>query len=143
MKTLHSMLLLFFLLFSGIALAQDDSHDDPMKGPWQRPEAGDSLQRPGAKPIHVPMLLVEWYREYISPIDGSDCPMVPSCSQYSMESLEKHGLFMGWVMTWDRLFRCGHEEIKLSPRIIVKGQEKCYDPVKSNDFWWSRSRDDG
>lgn len=62
--------------------------------------------------------------------------MYPSCSQYSIESFEKHGFFIGWMMTCDRLYRCGRDELRLSPRIIINEQKKTYDPVENNDFWW-------
>ena len=140
------MLFFFFLLFPAMAPAQfafhDDRQENKMKGPWHRPEAAGPFHGPASKPTHGPAQLVEWYREYISPIDGSDCPMVPSCSQYSMECFEKHGFVMGWMMTCDRLFRCGRDELKLSPRIVMNGQEKCYDPVANNDFWWGHRGND-
>ncbi|MDY6987844.1 MAG: membrane protein insertion efficiency factor YidD [Thermodesulfobacteriota bacterium] len=111
-----------------------------MKGPWQSPQARASFAKPTAKATHGPAFLIGLYREYVSPIDGSQCPMVPSCSQYSLDAFEKHGLFMGWIMTCDRLLRCGRDEIKRSSRIVVMGEEKCYDPVENNDFWWSTHR---
>jgi hypothetical protein len=79
---------------------------------------------------------VEFYRAYISPIDGKDCPMYPSCSEYSIQSFKKHGLFIGWAMTCDRLYRCGRDELRLSPEIIINGEFRCYDPLEANDFWW-------
>lgn len=66
--------------------------------------------------------------------------MYPSCSQYSMACLEKHGFFMGWMMAWDRLYRCGRDELRLSSQIIVDGKYKCYDPVENNDFWWHHGK---
>jgi len=140
MKRLRNMLCLFFLLFPGMAVAQDNPQDDPMRGPWQSPGTGASLSRPAAKATHVPAVLVGLYREYVSPIDGSQCPMVPSCSQYSLDAFERHGFFMGWIMTCDRLLRCGRDEIKRASRIVVREEEKCYDPVENNDFWWSANR---
>jgi len=39
-------------------------------------------------------------------------------------------------MTCDRLMRCGRDELKLSPQVMVNGRWKCYDIVENNDFWW-------
>lgn len=78
------------------------------------------------------------FRRYISPIDGDRCPMYPSCSQYSLEAFNKHGLLMGWIMTCDRLLRCGRDELKTAPRIMVDGSLRCYDSVEDNDFWLAR-----
>ncbi len=78
---------------------------------------------------------VDVFRRQISPIDGDRCPMYPSCSRYSLDAVDKHGLLMGWIMTCDRLLRCGRDELSLSPPVIVDDERRCYDPVKDNDFW--------
>ena len=62
--------------------------------------------------------------------------MYPSCSRYASRAFEKHGAIFGWIMTCDRLVRCGRDEVKLSPKVIVNKQELVYDPVEANDFWW-------
>ncbi len=80
---------------------------------------------------------VRFYRETISQVDGERCKMYPSCSAYSLEAIKKHGFFLGYVMTADRLI---HEsnEMDDAPKIKLKnGQERYYDPVEANDFWWS------
>jgi hypothetical protein len=64
--------------------------------------------------------------------------MHPSCSEYSIRSTEKHGFTLGWIMTTDRLMRCGRSEASLAPKVWVNGKMKYYDPVERNDFWWSR-----
>ena len=79
---------------------------------------------------------IEFYRNTISKSDGCRCPMYPSCSQYCMEAFRKHGLFMGWIMCSDRLMRCGRDEIKLSPHVLIQGEKLSFDPVNNNDFWW-------
>ncbi len=76
------------------------------------------------------------YQKYISPIDGNRCPMHPSCSAYCSQAMGKHGFFMGWIMTCDRLLRCGRDELKLSPRMRIGNEVYSSDPVNSNDFWW-------
>lgn len=80
--------------------------------------------------------LVTVYREHISPIDGNRCPSVPSCSSYSFQAIQKHGFFMGWMMTVDRLIHEGKEETNVSPVVYSDGQWKIFDPVQNNDFWW-------
>ena len=65
--------------------------------------------------------------------------MHPSCSRYSIDCFEKHGLIIGWMMTCDRLF---HEpdDMEQAPMILVNGHYKFYDPVENNDFWWYDKR---
>jgi uncharacterized protein len=86
---------------------------------------------------------IHFYREklnHLSAVKAAECPMYPSCSSYSMQSFEKHGFFVGWAMTCDRLMRCGRDELRLSPEVTIDGQWKCYDPVERNDFWWHEEK---
>jgi uncharacterized protein len=80
--------------------------------------------------------LVNLYRDHVSPIDGDRCPSLPTCSSYSLQAFEKHGFFLGWMMTVDRLIHEGREETRVSPVVYSEGQWKIYDPVQNNDFWW-------
>ena len=80
--------------------------------------------------------LISSYSKHISAVDGDRCPSFPSCSAYSARAFKKHGFFMGWMMTVDRLLHEGKEETKVSPVILSEGKWKIYDPVENNDFWW-------
>lgn len=77
-----------------------------------------------------------FYERFISPVDGERCPMHPTCSAYAREAVQRHGLFMGWVMACDRLVRCGRDETRISPGIIKNKNRAALDPVSANDFWW-------
>ena len=81
--------------------------------------------------------LVNLYRDHVSPIDGDRCPSLPTCSSYSVQAMQKHGFFLGWMMTVDRLLHEGQEETKVSPVVYHEGKWRIFDPVQSNDFWWS------
>lgn len=76
------------------------------------------------------------YRTFISPIDGNRCPMYPSCSSYSAHAFKKHGFLKGWIMTCDRLMRCGRTETKNAEKVWVDDKPRAIDPVENNDFWW-------
>ncbi len=125
---------ILFLSFTSFAYAS------PFKGPWGQDRPGEISQKQRDHRFNPMRSLVEVYRTYISPIDGSKCPMYPTCSKYSLVAFKKHGLFIGWMMTVDRLFRCGRDELRLSPQIIVNGELACYDPLENNDFWWYNGR---
>lgn len=84
---------------------------------------------------------IRWFQKFVSGADGDRCPMYPSCSHYAEQAVRKHGAFMGWIMSCDRLMRCGRDEIKRSPTVYVHGKPLCYDPVERNDFWWERVDD--
>jgi putative component of membrane protein insertase Oxa1/YidC/SpoIIIJ protein YidD len=86
--------------------------------------------------------ILEIYRgplNHLSAVRRGECPMYPSCSEYSRLAIRKHGFAVGWAMTVDRLMRCGRDELKQAPRIFVDGGWRYYDPVENNDFWWSQN----
>ena len=43
---------------------------------------------------------------YISPFTPPSCRFTPTCSQYAIEALKKHGPFKGMYLTIRRLLRC-------------------------------------
>ena len=46
------------------------------------------------------------YQKYISPMKGTKCPYIPSCSQYGLEAVEKYGALKGGAMAAWRSLRC-------------------------------------
>lgn len=78
------------------------------------------------------------FRKTISRADGRRCMMYPSCSHYSGQAFEKHGFIKGWVMTTDRLLRCGRDEKRIAEAVVIDRQAYVYDPLERNDFWWAR-----
>ena len=78
---------------------------------------------------------ITFYQKFISPVDGHRCRMSPSCSAYSKEAFQTHGFFMGWIMTCDRLMRCGRDETRLSPGLLTPEGRLTQDPLSGNDSW--------
>ena len=54
----------------------------------------------------VSSLLLNIYQKYISPQISADCIYSLSCSRYSREALNKHGVVFGVLYSADRLMRC-------------------------------------
>lgn len=46
------------------------------------------------------------YQIFISPLLGSKCRFVPTCSHYAIEALQKHGVFKGSYLAIKRILRC-------------------------------------
>lgn len=46
------------------------------------------------------------YRNFISPYTPPSCRFTPTCSQYALEALRKHGPVKGLYLTLRRLLRC-------------------------------------
>lgn len=54
---------------------------------------------------------VKGYQKYISPLTLPSCRYEPTCSNYAIEALEKHGAIKGSLMAAGRICRC-HPFIK-------------------------------
>ena len=50
--------------------------------------------------------MIRFYQKYISPYKGTNCPYVPSCSQYGLEAIEKYGVIKGGLLAAWRILRC-------------------------------------
>lgn len=50
--------------------------------------------------------LVRFYKLAISPFLGRSCRFYPSCSEYTLEALQKHGLVKGSWLSIKRIGRC-------------------------------------
>lgn len=74
--------------------------------------------------------------DHLNAVRSGSCPMQPSCSEYCLQAVEKHGAIIGWIMSCDRLMRCGRDEIELSSPVLVDGSPRWPDPVTENDWWW-------
>jgi putative membrane protein insertion efficiency factor len=63
------------------------------------------------------LLLIKIYQYLLSPILGQSCRFNPSCSQYGIEAIKKHGPFKGAWLTLKRIARCnpwgahGHDPV--------------------------------
>ena len=52
------------------------------------------------------ILGIKSYRKYISPLKRPCCIFYPTCSQYALEAIEKHGAIKGSIMGIKRILRC-------------------------------------
>ncbi|PKA83553.1 hypothetical protein ATE92_1709 [Ulvibacter sp. MAR_2010_11] len=52
------------------------------------------------------IFLVRVYQKIISPIFPSTCRYQPTCSHYTVEALQKHGLFHGGWLAIKRIGSC-------------------------------------
>jgi len=61
--------------------------------------------------------IVKAYQLALSPFFGQQCRFYPTCSQYALEAIQKHGALRGSYYTVRRLVRChpwcagGHDPI--------------------------------
>ena len=52
------------------------------------------------------IMLVRFYQLCLSPLKPPTCRFTPTCSQYAIEALRKHGPIKGLYLTVMRLLRC-------------------------------------
>ncbi|MEE1305405.1 MAG: membrane protein insertion efficiency factor YidD [Agathobacter sp.] len=52
------------------------------------------------------VLLIKFYRKYLSPMKSTKCPYCPTCSTYGLEAIEKYGALKGGALTAWRIVRC-------------------------------------
>lgn len=52
------------------------------------------------------MLLIRFYQIAISPFTPATCRFQPTCSHYSIEALQKHGLIYGGWLALKRILSC-------------------------------------
>ena len=51
--------------------------------------------------------IIRAYQKFISPfLPAYTCRFYPSCSLYSMEAIQRHGVLKGMVLTIKRIFKC-------------------------------------
>ena len=49
---------------------------------------------------------IRFYQRFISPYTPPTCRFTPSCSQYAIEAIRKHGPFKGMALAVWRILRC-------------------------------------
>ncbi|MDD5422214.1 MAG: membrane protein insertion efficiency factor YidD [Candidatus Omnitrophica bacterium] len=52
------------------------------------------------------ILLLKFYRNCLSPYKLQCCRFYPSCSEYAISAIEKHGAFYGLFKAAKRILRC-------------------------------------
>ena len=50
--------------------------------------------------------IIKFYQKNISPLKRSKCPYYPTCSNYGLEAIKKHGALKGGCLTIWRILRC-------------------------------------
>ena len=68
-------------------------------------------------PARLMLLLIRFYQYAISPMLPPRCRYTPTCSQYAVEAVSKHGAFKGGWLALKRIARChpfggsGHDTV--------------------------------
>ncbi len=49
---------------------------------------------------------IKSYRSWLSPLLGPRCRFIPTCSEYGLEAITRHGPWRGGWLTLKRVLRC-------------------------------------
>ena len=52
------------------------------------------------------IIIIKFYKYFISPYFPSNCRYLPTCSEYFIDSLKLNGLFIGLILGTKRILRC-------------------------------------
>ena len=52
------------------------------------------------------ILLLKAYKRFVSPLLPPACRFAPTCSEYAMTAIAKHGLLRGGILAAKRLVKC-------------------------------------
>lgn len=54
----------------------------------------------------IAIVLIRFYQLFISPLFPPHCRFYPTCSQYALEAVKKHGVVKGGIMAIKRIAKC-------------------------------------
>jgi len=55
---------------------------------------------------NILILMIKFYRYFISPLKPPSCRFFPTCSEYAILAIEKYGVLRGGVKAVRRILRC-------------------------------------
>lgn len=122
-------IVIFLMLIANILFAQEISLKStaqtlltPNKNENRR---DDNLT---STPKIVTNAYLKFYQNHISPQNGNSCVFRPTCSEYARQSIAKHGLLKGIVLSTDRLTRC-HSKAFYDSGYKRTKNDFLYDPI--------------
>jgi len=65
----------------------------------------------------ISLILIRVYQKSFSALIGRSCRFAPSCSDYALIAIERHGFFKGWYLAFIRIAKCnpwgphGHDPV--------------------------------
>ena len=54
----------------------------------------------------IPILLIKLYKYFLSPLLPMSCRFAPTCSEYSIEAINKYGVTKGLYLSLRRILKC-------------------------------------
>ncbi len=77
------------------------------------------------------ILIIKFYKYFISPYTGSNCRYLPTCSDYFIDCIKINGSIKGSILGTKRILKChpikflgGNEGFDPAPDLNTKRKEK-------------------
>ena len=97
----------FFVLLSGGFWASDFLFSSSEQTVFVNEKEEKTQNLPQYNPaVRFLRWIILSYQANISPLLKGQCRFTPTCSQYGLQAVEKHGAFKGGWLTLKRIFRC-------------------------------------
>ncbi len=74
-------------------------------------------------------LLIQFYRVTFSSFLGNECRFFPTCSEYALEALDRHGVIIGLFLSIKRVIKCnplGGSGLDPVPPRASEQNRRCY-----------------
>ena len=79
----------------------------------------------------LPILIIKFYKYFISPYTSPRCRYLPTCSDYFIDCIKLNGAFEGFTLGIKRILRChpikflgGNDGFDPVPNLNTKKKEK-------------------
>lgn len=138
----NTTIVLFLIFLSSIILANEFNWG------WEEPNLNYNgiyeYERVNSAKDNFYNKLIRHYRKSESPWRGTHCPCFPSCSTFTLYSLNKYGFFIGFIMGIDRIFfrenfnliNCSfYYPIERTNYIDQQLKSGIYDPPEANNVF--------
>ena len=60
----------------------------------------------GSRPVELAVVILRFYKRWLSPLLPSACRFHPTCSEYTMDAIQRYGVLRGIWLGVRRLLRC-------------------------------------
>ena len=77
------------------------------------------------------ILIIKFYKNFISPYIGSNCRYLPTCSDYFIDCIKLNGAIKGFILGVKRILRChpisflgGSDGFDPAPNLKSKAKKK-------------------
>ena len=107
---------------------------------WERRHAKTArTERPRRRSrVAMPIAwIIALYRSQVSPAIGDRCSLTPSCSEFALRALRKHGL-VGLAIYADRAVREPDVVKARKNPVYTDGRRRYPDPLEDHDSWMER-----